>query len=82
MEGYEKALDKALEILPSLVCHEIKDIRNEQDIKKAIKTVVMSKQYGNEDFLTDIITKACGKVLSILIKHLRCIEMFPDLVFD
>ncbi|XP_054270990.1 T-complex protein 1 subunit theta [Macrosteles quadrilineatus] len=63
VEGYEKALEKALEILPSLVCHEIKDVRNEAEVKKGIKTTIMSKQYGFEDFLTDIITKACVSIL-------------------
>uniref|UniRef100_A0A1B6L1Y9 T-complex protein 1 subunit theta n=1 Tax=Graphocephala atropunctata TaxID=36148 RepID=A0A1B6L1Y9_9HEMI len=63
VEGYEKALTKALEILPNLVCYEIKDIRNEAEVKKGIKTAIMSKQYGNEDFLTDVITKACVSVI-------------------
>ncbi|KAG8249923.1 T-complex protein 1 subunit theta [Homalodisca vitripennis] len=63
VEGYEKALSKALEILPTLVCYEVKDIKNEAEVKKGIKTAIMSKQYGNEDFLTEIITKACVSVL-------------------
>lgn len=60
VEGYEKALDKALEILPTLTCYEIKDVRNEAEVNKSIKPALMSKQYGHEDFLTKLITKACG----------------------
>lgn len=33
-EGYEKALDKCLEILPNLVCYTIKDCRNIADVTK------------------------------------------------
>lgn len=62
-EGYEKALDKALEILPKLVCHEVKDYRNQELVKEAIRASIMSKQLGNEDFITDLITQACASIL-------------------
>ncbi|XP_075226574.1 chaperonin containing TCP1 subunit 8 [Lycorma delicatula] len=63
VEGYELALDKALEILPTLTCNEIKDFRNTEEIEKAIRSSIMSKQYGNEDFLTNLISKACVSIL-------------------
>ncbi|XP_047119859.1 T-complex protein 1 subunit theta [Schistocerca piceifrons] len=59
VDGYELALEKALEILPTLTCYEIKDYRKEEDTARGIKPAIMSKQYGNEDFLTKLITKAC-----------------------
>jgi len=62
-EGYEVALTKALEILPSLSCYEVTNSRDEESVKKAIRTAVMSKQYGHEDFLADLITKACISIL-------------------
>lgn len=62
-EGYETALDKCLEILSSLVCCEIKDYRNPQEVVKGIKSSIQSKQYGNEDFLADLVTKACVSIL-------------------
>jgi len=62
-EGYEIALTKALEILPTLSCYEVKNTRDEESVKKAIRTGVMSKQYGHEDFLADLITKACISIL-------------------
>lgn len=62
-EGYEVALSKALEILPSLSCFEVTNSRDEESVKKAIRTAVMSKQYGHEDFLADLITKACISIL-------------------
>lgn len=62
-EGYEQALEKCLEILPSLVCYTVKDNRSIEEVKGAIKTSIQSKQYGNEDFLADLVTKACISIL-------------------
>lgn len=62
-EGYEKAMEKALELLPKLVCHEIKDIRDVEKVQECIRTAVMSKQLGNEDFLAGLIAKACVSIL-------------------
>ncbi|XP_066998690.1 T-complex protein 1 subunit theta [Anabrus simplex] len=61
--GYELALNKALEILPTLTCYEVKDYRNEAEVIKGLKSSIMSKQYGSEDFLTKLITKACVSIL-------------------
>jgi len=62
-DGYEIALNKALELLPSLSCYEVTNTRDEESVKKAVRTAVMSKQYGNEDFLSELITKACISIL-------------------
>lgn len=61
--GYEKACKKALEILPELSCSGLSDMRDKEEVIKALKTAVGSKQYGNEDFLAKIITEACVSVL-------------------
>ncbi|XP_050348408.1 T-complex protein 1 subunit theta [Nymphalis io] len=62
-EGYERALDKCLEILPELVCHEIKDCKNFDAVVNSIKPAIMSKQYGNEEFIAKLVTKACVAIL-------------------
>merc|ERR1719391_1136082 len=62
-DGYEIALNKALELLPSLSCYEVTNTKDEESVKKAVRTAVMSKQYGNEDFLSELITKACISIL-------------------
>lgn len=62
-DGYERALDKCLEILPSLICYTAKDNRDMAEVQAAIKTSIQSKQYGNEDFLADIVTKSCISIL-------------------
>ncbi|KAJ8315066.1 hypothetical protein KUTeg_007216 [Tegillarca granosa] len=62
-EGYELASKKALELLPDLVCKEQKDLRNKAGVTECIRASIMSKQYGNEDFLADLIASACISVL-------------------
>merc|ERR1711997_1033530 len=62
-EGYELACRKALEFLENCACHDVKDVKNEEEVVKAIKTAVMSKQYGHEDFLADLIVKACSAIV-------------------
>ncbi|XP_015597853.1 T-complex protein 1 subunit theta [Cephus cinctus] len=63
VEGYESALEKAQEVLSTLIVYEIKDYRNLEQVKKGIKTSIMSKQYGNEDLLASLISQACVSIL-------------------
>jgi T-complex protein 1 subunit theta len=62
-EGYELALEKALEVLETLSCYEVKNTKDVESVTKAVRTAVMSKQYGNEDFISGLITKACISIL-------------------
>jgi len=62
IEGYNMACKKATEILPELVCYTVKDLRESTEITRAIKSSISSKQYGNEDFLSELIIKACLSV--------------------
>jgi len=62
-DGYERALEKALEVLETLACAEVKNTKDHKEVEKAIRSAVMSKQYGNEDYLADLITKACISIL-------------------
>ena len=62
-EGYEAALGKALEYLEDMPCYTVNDSKDIEQVKRAIKTSIMSKQYGHEDFLADLITKACISIL-------------------
>merc|ERR1712226_1364612 len=63
MEGYELAAKKALELLPDLVVGKVENLRDATEVTKAIRTSVMSKQYGNEDFLAKLISDACISIL-------------------
>jgi T-complex protein 1 subunit theta len=59
VNGYQMALKKALEILPTLVVKSVDDMRNEEQVVAAIKSVVGTKQYGQEEFLSKLIANAC-----------------------
>ena len=61
IEGYEKACRKAQEILPDCVCSSAKNLHDINEATALIRTAVASKQYGNEDFLANLIAQACGK---------------------
>ena len=47
-----------------LICEQQKDLRDRTQIARAIKTSLMSKQYGHEDFLSKLVADACGKNIS------------------
>jgi len=62
-EGFEMACKKVLDILPELSIGKIEDLRSPKEVMPAIRTAVMSKQYGNEDFLSELIASACMSIL-------------------
>ncbi|KAI9843606.1 MAG: T-complex protein 1 subunit theta [Sclerophora amabilis] len=66
VQGYEKAQNYALEALEELVVDSVRDITNQDELSKAIRTVVAAKQSGNEDFLADLVAEA---VLAVLPKN-------------
>ncbi|KAI9804105.1 MAG: T-complex protein 1 subunit theta [Sarcosagium campestre] len=66
VQGYEKAQKFALETLDNLVVEKVNDIRAQGELKKAIRTVVASKQSGTEDFLAEMVAEA---VLAVLPKN-------------
>ncbi len=61
IEGYEMACKKTLEFLPDCVCSSVKNLHDLDEATAMIRSAVMSKQYGNEDFLANLIAQACGK---------------------
>ncbi|KAL2094286.1 hypothetical protein ACEWY4_009005 [Coilia grayii] len=62
IEGYEMACKKALEILPDCVSSSATNMRDINVATAMIRTAVMSKQYGNEDFLAELIAQACVSI--------------------
>lgn len=63
IEGYDMACQKALEILPSLTCNSVGDLHSKEEVKKAVKTSIASMQYGQEDFLAELVAEACVSIL-------------------
>lgn len=58
IDGYSIALKKVEEILPKLICWEVKDLRDKEIVKRAMKSCFSSKQLGNEDFLSELVVNA------------------------
>ncbi|KAK1633645.1 T-complex protein 1 subunit theta [Colletotrichum phormii] len=61
--GYERAQKFALETLEELSVDKVEDIRSQEELSKAIRTVVASKQNGSEDFLAELVAEAVLVVL-------------------
>ena len=59
--------DRVVCLFVELVVDKVKDMEDREQVSKAIRTSIMSKQYGNEDFLTQLICEACGRSLTQLI---------------
>ena len=57
--GYEKASVLCHELLEKQVCYTIKDMTDHDEVFKCMKASIASKQYGLEDLLGGLITKAC-----------------------
>jgi len=67
VSGLRTALQYAQEQLESLVVHsvDLEQLRNAEAVATAIKASVMSKQYGHEDFIADLVAKACVSTLPV-----------------
>lgn len=57
--GYEKAFKFAVEEYDKATCYTLKDIKDQEEVLKCMKSSVASKQYGLEDTLGKLITQAC-----------------------
>ena len=57
--------------LTGLVVDEVKDKRDRTSIARVIRTAVMSKQYGLEDFLAGLVADACSQCCSSLVIDLQ-----------
>ena len=64
--GYERAQKIALDTLEELEIDKVEDLRAGDELAKAIRTVIASKQNGSEEFLAGLVADA---VLSVLPKN-------------
>lgn len=58
VSGYQRAFEKVLEMLPSLVVKSVQDVRNRGEMIAAIKSVIATKQYGYEDLFSGLVVDA------------------------
>lgn len=63
--GLQTAMTFAQEQLETLVVHsvDLEKLRDPEAVSIALKASLMSKQYGNEDFLSNLVAKACVQTL-------------------
>ncbi|KAK5056159.1 hypothetical protein LTR84_012712 [Exophiala bonariae] len=66
VSGYEKAQAFTLKALEDLEVDRLSNLRSAEDLSKALRTVVASKQSGSEDVLSQLIAEA---VLAVLPKN-------------
>jgi len=57
--GYNKASEKAQELLKALVVAKVDDPRSKEQLLPPLRTVLGAKQYGYEDMLASLVADAC-----------------------
>lgn len=63
IKGYTVAMEKARELLEGLVYYTLKDVFDEKKLAEGVRTTIAAKQHGLEDFMSDIVAKACITVM-------------------
>ncbi|KAI9830110.1 MAG: T-complex protein 1 subunit theta [Phylliscum demangeonii] len=63
VQGYEKAQMFALQALDELVVDKVADLRSPEELSKALRTVIGSKQSGYEDLLAPMVAEAVLAVM-------------------
>jgi len=63
IHGYNKAADKALEILEDLAVVDVKDVTDMDLITKPLRSAIAAKLYGWEDVITPLVAQACMHIL-------------------
>lgn len=64
IQGYTLANKYVMEVLEKLTVDHVKSVTDHNELLKAIKPVVMSKQYGYEDLISKLIIEAVTTVLN------------------
>ncbi|XP_953659.1 chaperonin (T-complex protein 1 (TCP1), theta subunit) [Theileria annulata] len=62
-KGYEIAFNKLMEHLPSLVCYNIKDLRDHESLRRVLYTAMNSKFSYMSEFLSKLVTDAVISVM-------------------
>ncbi|KAG9531547.1 T-complex protein 1, partial [Aureobasidium melanogenum] len=64
--GYERAGQEALRVLEELEVDRVKDLCDQEELSKALRTVIAAKQSGHEEVLANLVAEA---VLAVLPKN-------------
>lgn len=94
VKGYQQAIDHVVSILPEFVCSEVSSVLDRDELIRALKPVLASKQYGFEELLAGLCTDACqivlptqaqldaGKPLDLYVDSLRIGKMLGGNISD
>lgn len=63
IQGYKMASKFAVQELEKLIIDEIKDFQSEEELLKIIRPVIMSKQYGQEALISELVVSAVQHVM-------------------
>lgn len=58
-DGLDLSLQQSLQYLDQLVIEEVTDVRNVDQVVRVLKPVIGAKMSGQEDFLANLVAKAC-----------------------
>eukprot|EP00164_Ancoracysta_twista_P002001 GFYU01002639.1.p1 GENE.GFYU01002639.1~~GFYU01002639.1.p1 ORF type:complete len:544 (+),score=202.27 GFYU01002639.1:100-1731(+) len=61
--GYTLCAAEAMKLIKELPVHTVDNLHDRDQVKNVMKSVIMSKQLGVEDFISQLITDACVEVL-------------------
>ncbi|XP_038642822.1 T-complex protein 1 subunit theta-like [Scyliorhinus canicula] len=64
IRGFHKGCRRALEVLETLCCATLENPWDLKEVGPALRTPIMSKQCGYEDFLCGLVAKSCVTVMS------------------
>jgi len=86
IRGYTMAEKKAQEFLKELVIYEIQknDLLDKDKLVIGIKSAISSKQYGLEDFLSELVAEAClnSNPLNFNVDNIRSVKVLGGSVLD
>ncbi|ORX88529.1 T-complex protein 1 [Basidiobolus meristosporus CBS 931.73] len=87
VQGYEMASKKALEYLDELSVYEIKDLKNKEELVKAVHTSIAAKQYGYEDLLSELVAEAALTIMPNNLTHfnvdnVRVVKIMGGSIYD
>ena len=69
--GYQRAFERTMALLPTLVVHQLENSRDSSQLQAAIRSVLCTKQCGYEAHLSKLVVEACLTTLPPLPKAPR-----------
>ncbi|CAM0142940.1 T-complex protein 1 subunit theta [Umbelopsis sp. WA50703] len=87
VQGYELARDKALAILEELTINKAASLTDANELKKAVKSAISSKQYGYEDLLSDYVIECALNVMpknpkDFNVDNIRVVKIMGSSVYE